>query len=371
VPSNRKKITKKTASALEPKVGSKEEKSTQAPASTKGGKRGETVEVKESASQPISAEPRAEAAPVPPAGGGGEAKKPKLWVLGILVLVVGLVALEVTVLLKGKRDRFRKVTHIATLGQRGGPPDVGGKFWGPTYLRTDDRNYLYLVDINFNKILVWNMENGSHVMDLNRERAQKQNFAPSNVDADGEGNIFALDKNQGEITVFSPQGEFLRRWAVARPEKMTVSPAGDVYVTDRERREIVRYNAMGEEQGRLGHGKLLNPQQMDTDKEGKLYVLDHGHKKVMVFTPLGKNKGSWPVKFEPKEYSTIAVKPDKIYLTDQEKELIKVYTKQGKLLWDINAAAPVTLAVDNAGSIYMTSGGGVDQYTIDKKIKKE
>jgi len=69
------------------------------------------------------------------------------WMLWILVTVIVLVGAEVFTMVKGKLERQGELKLIRVIGERGGPPEATGKFWGPGNIRVDrKRDRVCMID---------------------------------------------------------------------------------------------------------------------------------------------------------------------------------------------------------------------------------
>jgi hypothetical protein len=301
-----------------------------------------------------------------------------IWAL-LIVAIIALIGLEVTVALKNKMSYQGKVTSVLYFGERGENPDKIGKFWGASRIRVDNaRKRVVMVDGMFNKLLYWETLKGEHLMDLDKDGPHKldtqghptvKNFTPANGDLDGEGNMYVLDKNNSEITVYTPEYKLKTSWKCTPSDKMAVSKEGLVYVVDYRTMEIVQYSSTGQELKHLGKDLLNSPGHMAVDELGNLYVTDLGQKKVIGFSPDGKVLCSFSPRISPFTDQDIDARHGKIYLSMYDLKRLFVYSTQGKLLWDILLPYPGTIAVDDDGLLYLAGPGGIGIFRIEKQFQ--
>lgn len=308
------------------------------------------------------------------------AKVKKIWIQAAIVAVVVLVTVEVTMILKSKIEHQGKLQPIRVIGLRGGPPEVSGKFWGPGQIRVDsERDRVCMIDGNFFKVIFWNRKDGTHIIELDKQgehqiapggKVQNKDFSPMNGAFDGEGNLYVVDRQRAEVTVFSPDYKVKGTWPVPPPQEITADKKGNIYVVDKMTCDIVGYTSTGKEVRRFGGKMLKNPGFMATDDAGNIYVVDRGSKKIVVFSDKGKLKDSWATNFQPFGNPDIDVQGGKVYLCEHDNQRIFVYTTDGKMVWDLVAAHPAVIGVDAEGLVYVSCAAGIQQFRIIKRHKK-
>jgi hypothetical protein len=309
--------------------------------------------------------PQATAAPVAkPVAAPWWSRRVVMWAL---VALLALVTVEVVMLMRGKMERQQTLVSIGRFGERGGPPNAPGKFWGQLVVRADAVGRVLVVDHAFNKVVVWKAAEGTHLADLDAAAAQKETFGPRNADVDSQGNVYVLDKVNSEIVVFGPDLKLVRRFPVSQPGESCVSSQGDVYVVDAVQKVVVRYSAEGQERSRFGKRKLVEPRFLETDADGNVYVLDAGLKKIHVFNAQGKFKVSFGVKLEsPVDYTVLVVHGKVVYVSQLRLNKIWAFSSSGQLKWEINQAPCEPFDIDDQGVWYMTGSQGVYQYQVEE-----
>ncbi|MBN1595237.1 NHL repeat-containing protein [candidate division FCPU426 bacterium] len=309
-------------------------------------------------------------------GQGLAGKGKKFWLQVVIVAMVVLVSVEVTLILKGKIEVQGKLQQLRVIGQRGGPPEQPGQFWGPGQIRVHNPSgRVCLVDGNFNKVLVWNKNDGSHIIDLDKQgkhevapdgQAQTKDFLPTDAAFDGEGNLYVTQKNRSEVAMFSPTYKLLRVWQVPAPWGIAADDKGNVYVGDGSTGNIISFDAEGKEQSRFGGEALQNPGFMDCDADGNLYVANRGAGQISIFSPRGKLLRAWKPRFQPFGNPDVDVEGKLVYLCEHDNQRVFVYTLEGKLMRDLAVSYPAVMAADAEGLIYVSGGYGIHQYQIVK-----
>ena len=82
---------------------------------------------------------------------------------------------------------------------------------------------------------------------------QNQLYLPTGIASDPSGFVCVSDEGYNDLAIFSPTGDFIRRWG-----------------------------AVGQQPG-----QLAGPGGLDTDRDGNIFVADHGNSRVQKFTPGG------------------------------------------------------------------------------------
>jgi DNA-binding beta-propeller fold protein YncE len=297
----------------------------------------------------------------------------------IFALIVLLVGVEVFVMLKGKIDRQGELKLIRVIGQRGGPPEVAGQFWGPGNIRVDRaQNRVAMVDGNFNKVIFYSTKDGSllaevdkqgkHIADPTKATAQIGDFLPTNGAFDGLGNFYVLDRQHGEVTVISPQYEVTGTWKVSSPQEIAVDAKQNrIYLEDKATNDIVAYTPEGKEIERFGSDDLQEPSFFAVDDNGEIFVVDKGAKKIVVFGADKKFKRAWPLKFNPFGNPDIDVNNGKVYVSEHDNQRVWVFDASGKFLWDLVASYPAVIGVDGAGVVYLSGPSGMHQFRVVKR----
>ncbi len=308
-------------------------------------------------------------------------KQKKFWIQGIIAGILILVGVEIFLITKNKVAVQAKTVTIRAFGEQGSAPDKIGKFWGAGRILIDnERKRLCLVESMFGKLCYWDIQNYTHLMDVDKNgpyqvppggKPEDKQFSPIDAGMDGEGNIYVIDKKHAEVTIFSPDFKVKNSWKTIPSDRIAVDKAGIVYIADHKINEIVQFNPDGQELKRFGKNVLGSPDKMATDESGNLYVVDRGNKRVVVFSSEGRVINKITPKFDPFGLLDIDAKNDKIYLSSFANKQLCVYSTNGEL----NLQAPLSyqgiIAADSDGSVFLAGAGGICHLRIDKRFNKE
>ncbi|NKB88922.1 MAG: hypothetical protein GKS06_11950 [Acidobacteria bacterium] len=113
---------------------------------------------------------------------------------------------------------------------------------------------------------------------------------PLDVDIDGVGRLYVLERTGSRVLRFGPDGQregviVATNWQ--RPEALAVDRLGNSYVVDRDARTVDIFSPAGIRLHRLGPGlpgglELRGPRDVAVDDSGRIYVADRSARTVMV-----------------------------------------------------------------------------------------
>ena len=203
--------------------------------------------------------------------------------------------------------------------------------WGVT---VNHSNEIFLTDMENNRILVLS-EEGEIIRSFGKDVLDE----PAGIDLDNEGRIFVACRGNGKILLFNPDGEFVK----------TV----------------------------MDDGSFKNPRGICLDSKGNIVVCDSGNKCVRfvsaegnIFKTIGKVWLQMP--FDCVCYE------DKIFVSDREAHVIKVYSINGKFLYEFGMGGtrdgelyhPTGLAVDKTGHLLVASEHhhGIQVFTLEGRF---
>ncbi len=126
----------------------------------------------------------------------------------------------------------------------------------------------------------------------------------------GDGTVWAADVGKNAVFQFTPEGKLLKTLGTPgepgedathlnRPTDMTMTPSGDVFVTDGYgNSRIVHFDPQGKfvkAWGRLGSkpGEFSLPHSIVVDSKGRLYVADRSNVRIQVFDQEGRFLAEW------------------------------------------------------------------------------
>ncbi|NTV51741.1 MAG: hypothetical protein HGA76_01820 [Candidatus Firestonebacteria bacterium] len=324
--------------------------------------------------QTVTAAPAATApVPAPPS-----ARNP--WLVWALLAVVVLVGAEVFVMVKGKLQRQGELKLVRVIGERGGPPEATGKFWGPGNIRVDrKRDRVCMVDSSYYKVIFWNLQDGTFITEVDKKGlhapvppgspVREGDFIPSNGAFDGNGNCYVLDKVHNEVTVVSAEYKVTGTWKIPAPAEIAADDNQNIiYISDKATNDLVAYSPAGKLLRRFGGDALDSPGFMAVDSaSGDIYAVDRGAKKVVVFSADGKIKRTWKLSLNPAGNPDIDLAQGKVFISEHDNQKVWVYSPKGDLLTEAEASYPGVMGVDSAGVVYLSGAAGIHQYHLAKK----
>lgn len=206
------------------------------------------------------------------------------------------------------------LSQVMKFGAKGDPSSGGDNLIEDVYF--DGRGNVYFADRNNYKILKYNAK-GERLMSFGKFGAANGRLnSPREVAVDPKGNIFVLDfhdhdfvtsrrginKDFYRVQKFNSSGKFL--WSVGRPGRgkgefygtpsdIEVDGQGNLYVLDKGNFRVQKFNKNGKfvrAFGRYGkgEGEFDNPEKIVADKEGNLFVADTYNHRIQKFDKNGK-----------------------------------------------------------------------------------
>ena len=193
--------------------------------------------------------------------------------------------------------------------------------------------------------------------------------------------ILLSDRDNDRLLVLNEKGEFIRSFGqhyVSRPTGLTTDNTGRIFVTNRLNDKILVFNQNGEYISTLNEPKSLSEARgISLDSQGNVIVCDAGDKCVKFFSPNGKIFNTIGKGWLSRPMGCLCYH-GKIFVSDFETHVIKVYNSKGKFLHefgrygikdgDLNQS--VCLAVDKAGHLLVCCAGNhtVQVFTPDGKF---
>jgi DNA-binding beta-propeller fold protein YncE len=177
----------------------------------------------------------------------------------------------------------------------------------------------------------------------------------SGVTTSPDGEIYAFQRGRAAdpILVYDRDGRLLRSWGRGElpvPHAIRRGPDGDLWVTDTDLHQVIRYRPDGRRVLTLGQpgvaGTTEDTFDMPTDTafgaDGRIYVSDgYGNGRVVVFDAEGRYVGEWGrLGTGEGEFDTVhsvAVGADgRVFVADRGNARIQIFDADGRLLtiWD-------------------------------------
>ena len=196
---------------------------------------------------------------------------------------------------------------------------------------------------------------------------------PWGVTVSDSNEIFVTDMKNNRILVFTEKGHFVRSFGqnlVNEPTGISIDKKGRILVVNSGDNKILHFNQNGEYLRTVtSDGLLKYPRGICLDSQGNVVVCDSGNKCVRFLSAEGNNfktigKGRLEMPYDCVCYG------DKIFVSDREAHLVKVYNSTGKFLYEFGRYHPTGLAVDKTGHLLVCCGDmhRVQVFTLDGKF---
>ena len=190
--------------------------------------------------------------------------------------------------------------------------------------------------------------------------------------------IFVSDMDNNRIVVFNEYGDFVRSFGhniLSCPTGLAVDNTGRITVINRDDGKILLFTSNGEYVRTICDGhSLKDPRGVALDSQGNLIVCDSGNACVRFISPQGKILKTIGKGFVIMPNNCVVYK-DKIFVSDRDANLIKVYTDNGRFLYEFGRYGtkvgelnrPTGLAVDKTGNLLVCSflNNAVQIFTLD------
>ena len=189
--------------------------------------------------------------------------------------------------------------------------------------------------------------------------------------------IFVSDMENNRIVVFSEYGEFVRSFGhnvLSCPTGLVVDNTG-ITVVSRKDGKVLLFTSNGEYVRTIYNGhSLKDPGGVALDSLGNLIVCDSGNACVRFISPQGNILKTIGKGFSVMPNNCVIYK-DKIFVSDLNANLIKVYTDNGRFLYEFGRYGTMVgklkgtagLAIDKTGNLIVCSlrNHTVQIFTLD------
>lgn len=277
----------------------------------------------------------------------------------LMFLLIGLVSFtaceseeesEILIITPSEEYQKKKLEEYAFLLKWGTAGNDDGQFGYPVAIATDGSGNVYVADAGINHSMHRFTTDGVFVTKWGPFSAfAERAMEPTDIATDKLGNVYMADELHHCIRIFSPNGKLLEKWGewgwedgqFGVPESIAVDSADNVYVADKEYNSVQKFTSNGEFLAKWG-GRLDNtffdPYCVAVDKSDNVYVVDI-YNRIKKYSPDGKFMGKWenPDKWQP--IRSIAIDDaGKIYVAIKGR--IEKITFSGKILAEWDATLP-------------------------------
>jgi DNA-binding beta-propeller fold protein YncE len=168
-------------------------------------------------------------------------------------------------------------------------------------------NQVFVVDTggvnsDRHRVLVFDTKTGGLLHTISRRGdADGELNLPRDATIGVDGNLYVVDGGNFRIQVFTPQGDFIRKFGAvgrqggqfSRPKGIDVDRDGNIYVSDTAFGNFQIFNssgqlllAVGERNSIPGPARFMLPAGLAVDEDGRIYMVDQYFRKVDVFRPV-------------------------------------------------------------------------------------
>ena len=178
-------------------------------------------------------------------------------------------------------NRIHKLTtggeFLGTFGERGS--DIG-QFDGPCDIKISPNGKVYVADRDNNRVQVFHPDwTYSHVIDGNV--SGNSSFSrPEGLAFDLSGNVHVCGYGSSSVTVFTPSGQFVRRYVTNRPDSVAIDPSGNSLVSS-----STGTLSIFDPSGRFIHavGGFNCPFGVSVSPDGSVWVADRDNNRLVKF----------------------------------------------------------------------------------------
>jgi streptogramin lyase len=205
------------------------------------------------------------------------------------------------------------------------------------------------------------------------------------VCSNSRSGAYVVDYYRGRVFGFDASGSVLAQWNSPGAHGVTVSPTGEVFVTDNNVGSIYVYTSDGVFTRRIAGsggdpGNLYAPTYLCMTPEGTLLVSDSQNQRIQEltidggFVRLWGSGGTGPGQFRGPR--AVAISGDgTIYVSDEANQRVQAFSRTGSFLrqwtlpyrYDETYPIPRGIAVDDLGQVYVTdrANGRIDVFQSD------
>lgn len=158
------------------------------------------------------------------------------------------------------------------------------------------RSRIYIADAHAHLVKAFTML-GDRLFEIGDDGKKDQRLrSPAGIALDQEGRIHVLDSQSRRVSVYDPDGTFLRKFPLSRggvgdsirPQGIAVDSAGHVYVSDGVNNNILIFESDGgflKTWGKTGNlsGDFWTPLGLFIDERDTIYIADQTNSRIQVY----------------------------------------------------------------------------------------
>ena len=204
---------------------------------------------------------------------------------------------------------------------------------------------------------------------------------PQGVEINSDGFIYVADRYQGQIEIFTSDGDYVKTWGpyipggvngeLDEPTDIAFDSDGYVYIVDNDEERVVKLDPTGNYIGQFGNDgavadRLSNPWGIAIDSMNNIYVTDFNNFRIQKYSPNLVLIDTWgEFGTEPGQFDTaggIAIHGTQVFATDSRNHRVQVFDLDGNFLheWGIKGLEnegflyPWGIVVDADGYVYVS-----------------
>ena len=249
---------------------------------------------------------------------------------------------------------------------------------------------------------------GKHTFEVHEDWARPPegiDILAASVTVDSKDNVYCFNRvKEHPVVVFDREGNFLRSWGAglfAFPHTIRADKDDNLWIVDRDHGQMMLFTGTGELLRTIGTkgarsdtgvppddfrsdaylkvthggGPFNLPTDIDVAPSGDMFITDgYGNARVHTFAADGTHVMSWgepggePGQFRL-PHGVWIDRRGRVLIADRENDRIQVFDQQGKLLtvWRTKLIGPAVIYVDAQDNVYVAehNGGLVSVLTLD------
>lgn len=161
-------------------------------------------------------------------------------------------------------------------------------------------NNIYVTDTNHQQVQVFD-SSGNFAFKFGKKGTGQGQFEfPYGITGDQNGNVYVADLYNGKISIFTPQGKFIRYFTDDKKnQSFLASPAGlriinnILFVTDIKTSRVLEYSLEGKKLMEISNASskddpLSAPNAVTVDQNKDIVVSDTGNQRIVMYDQTGK-----------------------------------------------------------------------------------
>ena len=168
---------------------------------------------------------------------------------------------------------------------------------------SNDGSVVYITDEYHHRISVFDADSGDFVRAWGTHGSADGEFdGPTGIRVDADENLYITDENNHRVQKITAEGRHLLTFGGAgsgegelnMPWGICIAPDGSIFVADWRNDRIQQFSAEGEFIAKFGEsgdddGQFIRPSDVAVDADGNIYVTDWGNERVQILAADGSH----------------------------------------------------------------------------------